>query len=251
MAVEGPHLRRRGGRHHRDRGEARAGIARADRRDLLVGMVVVEDLALPQGGARRLRRGGELGRARRLRAGRPRGRRRPEEDRALHLRRRPQGDVLGRMGRPAAEVVPVPSRSKTGRPARSPLRQGVCARPARGDTQRRMGQDARAAGGHRDRDGRLRRALRRRRIRRAHRHAGEDHRHLDVRLRDRAGRRRDRQRPRHLRHRQRLDHAGLLRHRGGAVGGRGSAEVVGRRCLQGWRRAACATVGRSVDAGAR
>ena len=46
--------------------------------------------------------------------------------------------------------------------------------------------------------------------------------------------RRDRQRPRHLRHRQRLDHAGLLRHRGGAVGGGRSLEMVGRRRMP-WR----------------
>ena len=67
----------------------------------------------------------------------------------------------------------------------------------------------------------------------AGRHARQDHRHVDLRLRDRAGRRdRIAAHPGHLRHRQRLDHAGLLRHRGGAVGGRRHAQMVGRGRLR-------------------
>ena len=41
-----------------------------------------------------------------------------------------------------------------------------------------------------------------------------------------------RQHPRHLRHRQRIDHAWLFRHRGGAVGRRRPPEVVGRGRLR-------------------
>ncbi len=51
------HTGRGGGRgHHRGRRRARAAVPRADRRHLLLRVVLVEDLALPQGGARRLRR---------------------------------------------------------------------------------------------------------------------------------------------------------------------------------------------------
>ena len=50
-------------------------VPRADRRHVLVRVVLVEDLALPQGRARRVRCGGELGRAGRLRPGGAGGRR--------------------------------------------------------------------------------------------------------------------------------------------------------------------------------
>ena len=76
------------------------------------------------------------------------------------------------------------------------------------------------AEGHPDRDGQLRRALRRGRRRRREGHARQDHRHVDLRLRRRAVEREGGRHPRHLRDRERLDHAGLLRHRGRAVGGR-------------------------------
>ena len=114
----------------------------------------------------------------------------PARDRPLRLRRRAQGDVLGRVGRPAVEGVPRAARSEARRAARSALRQGACrrARPAghavRASGRRRSG----CAPGIADRDGRLRRALRRRRLRHRDRHARQDHRHVHLRLRDRAGR---------------------------------------------------------------
>jgi len=58
--VEGPHGRRGGRGHHPDRGRARPAVPRADRRHLLVRVVLVEDLALPEGSPRRLRRRPQL-----------------------------------------------------------------------------------------------------------------------------------------------------------------------------------------------
>ncbi len=52
LALEGPHRRRGGRGHHPDRGRARAAVPRADRRHVLLRVVLVEDLALPEGGAR-------------------------------------------------------------------------------------------------------------------------------------------------------------------------------------------------------
>ena len=106
------------------------------------------------------------------------------------------------------KAFPRAPRSEARRSARSPLRPGLGARPARRAAERATGR-ARSAcrQGIADRHGRLRRALRRGRLGHHDRHAGEDHRHLDLRLRDRARRRPDRRHPRHLRHRQRLDHA--------------------------------------------
>ena len=68
VALEGSHLGGRGRRDHRDRRRARAGAARADRRDVFLRVVLVEDLALPARRAGRVRRGGELGGAGRFRA---------------------------------------------------------------------------------------------------------------------------------------------------------------------------------------
>ena len=112
VAVEGPHGRGRGGGHHRCGARARAVPARADRRHLLLGVVVVEDLALPEGRARRLRCRRELGGARRLRARRSRRSQRASPDRALHLRGGPQGAVRRRVGRPSAGRVPRDARSQ-------------------------------------------------------------------------------------------------------------------------------------------
>ncbi len=98
VALEGSHGVGGSGRDHRARQTARARIPRADRRRLLLGMVVVEDLALPEGGAGCVPRGGELGRARRLRSGVARRRERSRKDRALGVRRRAQGDVFGQWG---------------------------------------------------------------------------------------------------------------------------------------------------------
>ena len=115
-----------------------------------------------------------------------------DADRPLHLRRRAQGDVLRRVGRPAAEGVPRAARSEARRRCATgcTTRRWPPGTPA-GHAERRSGRATFGLrAGHRDRDGRLRRALRRRRLGRPHRHAREDHRHLDLRLRDRAGRRR-------------------------------------------------------------
>ena len=60
-----------------------------------------------------------------------------------------------------------------------------------------------------DRDRRIRRPLRRDRLRRARGHAGQGDRHLDLRLRRRSARQAGRRHPRHLRHRQGRDPAGL------------------------------------------
>ena len=162
----------------------------------------------------------------------------PRRHRPLRLRRRPQGDVFRRVGRPAVEGVSRAPRSEARRAARSPLRSRAAAGHAGRQPVPRMGERARTARRHRHRDGRLRRALRRGRLGHRGRHAGQDHRHLDVRLRDRAVRA-SANHPRHLRHRQRLDHAGLLRHRGGAVGGRRHPQLVGRGRLRRGGDASC------------
>ncbi len=65
---------------------------------------------------------------------------------------------------------------------------------------------------HSDRHRRIRRSLRRDRVWRARRRAGQSDRHFDLRLRGRFGREADRGYPRHLRHRQRRHSARLFRH---------------------------------------
>ena len=235
VALEGPHRRGGSGGDHRDRQTACAAIPRAYRRHLLVRVVVVEDLEMPEGRARGVRRGCELGRARRLRSRGARRRRRFARHRPLHLRGRPQGDVLRRVGRPAVEGFPRATRSQARRAARSPLRSRAAAGNSRRQPVPRVGGRARTSRRHRHRDGRIRRALRRGGVRDRSRHAGQDHRHVDVRLRDCADRRQGKpvaNHPRHLRHRQRLDPAGLSRHRSGAVGRRRHPQLVGRSRLR-------------------
>ena len=117
----------------------------------------------------RLRRRPQLGGARRLRPGGPGRHRRSREDPALRLRRRPQGDVLRRLGRPAVEGLPEAPRPEAGRPARPALREGVRGGPAGGHAVEGVGREARPPRGHPDRDGGLRRALRRGRLRRPRR----------------------------------------------------------------------------------
>ena len=152
-----------------DREGARARTARADRRHLFVRMVVVEDLALPQGRAGRVRRGGELGRARRLRPGRARRRRRLD-DRSSAASAPP----ATRRCTPRRGAGCRRRRSWRGSIRSSPtLRDRLYdkawppGRPA-GRLERRVGARRSAcAPGIADRDGRLRRALRRRRLRHA------------------------------------------------------------------------------------
>ncbi len=105
VVVERPHRRRGSRRDHGDGAATCAGVPRANRRHVFVRMVVVEDLEMPEGGARGVRRRGELGGARRLRARGSGQRRRSQGHRSQCVRRRPQGDVLGRVGRPAIEDV--------------------------------------------------------------------------------------------------------------------------------------------------
>ena len=84
--------------------------------------------------------------------------------------------------------------------------------------------------------GEIRRALRRDRLRRGRGHAGQGHRHEHLRLRGRPRQQDRRRHPRHLRHRAGRDPAGLLRHRGGAIGRGRHFQVVGRRRLRRRRR---------------
>ena len=156
-------------------------------------------------------------------------RRRSARGQPQHLRRRPQGDVLARLGRPAVGRLPGAARSAPGRAARAPVHRGLRGGSPGGRAVAGVGGAPGAAAGDRRRHGRVRRAPGRGRRRHPRRHAGEDHRHLDLRHRDRARERRAPRDPRHLRHRRRLGHARLPRHRGRAVGGRRSAGLVDRR----------------------
>ena len=100
----------------------------------------------------------------------------------------------------------------------------------------RLGEETRSAGGHSHRDRRIRRSLRRDRLRRARRHAGQSHRHVDLRLRRRLRREECARYPGHLRHRQRRDPARILRHRGRPVCRRRYFQMVGRsRVRRRWR----------------
>ena len=165
------------------------------------------------------------------------GVREPEGHRPLRLRGGPQGDVFRRVGRPAVEGVPRALDPKLAASCVIALYERAHAAGTPAGHLCREWATFGLREGHPDRDGRVRRALRRRRVGRPARHARQDHRHVDLRLRDRAAattRRRPRH-PGHLRHRERLDHAGLLRHRSGAVGGRRHPELVGRRRVPGRR----------------
>ncbi len=203
-------------------------IPRADRRHVLLRVVLVEDLALPEGGAGGVRRGGELGGAGRLRARGPRGR-----DRSA---RRPRCVCAAGTRR----CTPTPGAAC---PTRRSWRGSTRSSPrcATGSTTQAYPADRPAGalcaawaealglrGGHPDRDGRLRRALRRRR--RGHHGRARSSRSSAPPPATAPSRPRpsDRRRhPRHLRHRRRLGHAGLLRHRGRAVGGRRPAPAGG------------------------
>ena len=125
LAVEGPHRLARSGEDHRAPRQAPPGIHRQMRRRLFVGMVLVQDLALPERRAGDFRGGIFVGRTRRLDSVRARRRDGSAGDQAGRLRGRPQGALCGRMGRPARQGVPERARSAAGRFARPPLRKGL------------------------------------------------------------------------------------------------------------------------------
>ena len=141
------------------------------------------NLALSEGGAGCVPRGGELGRARRLHSGVARRREQFRNNRALGVRRRAQGDVFGQLGRAGRQDVPGAARPEYRRASRSAVRRRVAAGTTGRSTLCRVGEAARSPRRHGHRDGRLRRSLRRCRIGHRAGHAGEDHRHVDVRLR--------------------------------------------------------------------
>ena len=122
VVMEGPHRRRGSGGDHGDGARTCAAVSRADRRHLLVRVVVVEDLEMPQGGAGGVRCGRQLGGARRFRARGARRGRRPQAHRPLHLRRRPQGDVFRGVGRAAVERISRSPRPEARRLARPSVR---------------------------------------------------------------------------------------------------------------------------------
>ncbi len=145
---------------------------------------------LPEGGAGRVRRRRQLGRARRLHPGGAR-RRRPTRRRSSAASAPPvTRRCISRRtwGGLAVEGVPRSARSEARRAARPALRQGACRRARRpGTLCREWAATLGLRRGHRHRHGRLRCALRRRRLGHPAGHAGQDHRHVDLRLRDRAG----------------------------------------------------------------
>jgi len=208
-----------------------------DRRHVLVGVVLVEDLALPEGGAGRLRRGPQLGRARRLRPAVLAG----VDDPAKIQRcvcaaghKAMYSDVWG--GLPAKDFL------KRLDPRLADLRDRLYEKAHAADGRpalsRRSGRRGWASARESHRDGGLRRALRRGGLGRALGHARQDHRHLHLRLRRGLGEGEGPGRSRHLRDRERLDHARLLRDRGRPVRGGRHPQVVGGGRLRGRREAA-------------
>ena len=208
----------------------RPAVHRQMRRRLFLGMVLVEDLALPERRARRRSRPPTPG------SSSPTGfpsvlagvtdPRWSSAASAPPATRRSTRDDWG--GLPDKEFLAAldPRLAELARPA---LRTAPTTRrePA-GSLCSGMGGEARAARRHPDRDRRVRRPLRRDRLRRARGHAGQGDRHLDLRLRGRLGRQAGRRHSRHLRHRQGRHPARLFRHRGRPVGGRRHLQMVGR-----------------------
>ncbi len=120
-------------------------------------------------------------------------------------------------GYPDAEFL-VGSRSEA-RAAAKTLATDLRRGPAGGQTDGCLGRQARPARGDSRGGGRVRRAPGRRGLRDQGRRAGQDHRHQHLRHGGLAQQCEPAGHPGHLRHRRRLDPAGLLRPGGGPVGG--------------------------------
>ncbi len=210
LAVEGSHLLARGGQDHRALSRAPAAIHCQVRRGLLLGMVLVQALALPECRSADIRRRLLLGRTRRLDSLRARRRRRSAIGQTWGLPRGSQGALFRRLGRPAGQRIPDGAQSASRRTSRPALRKSLRRERARRLALRRLGDEARTPRRHSDRHRRIRCSLRRDRVWRARRDAGQGDRHLDLRLRGRFGREADRGYPRHLRHRQRRHSARLF-----------------------------------------
>ena len=167
LAVEGSHLLARGGQDHRAQRQAPAAIHRQVRRGLLLGMVLVQALALPECRSGDIRRRLLLGRTRRLDSLRARRRRRSAIGQTWSLPRGPQGALFRRLGRPAGQRIPDGARSASRRTSRPTLRKGLRRERARRLALLRLGDEAGAPRRHSDRYRRVRCSLRRDRVRRA------------------------------------------------------------------------------------
>ena len=217
---------------------ARAGPARADRRHVFLRVVLVEDLALPERRARRVRRRGELGGAGRFR---PVGARRRRPARATSCAASARPDTRRCTPRRGAAC-------RRRRSSRGSIRSWPTLRDRLYDARLRRGSPAgKLSAAWADDASACAPASRSRwatstrttaRSARASR-TGTFVKIIGTSTCDCAVRRCEQDAAGYsgdLRHRAGIDPAGVLRHRGGTVGGRRSAELVGRRVCDGQRR---------------
>ena len=239
------HTARRGSGGDHGRGPpARPAVPGAHRRRLLLGVVLVEDLALPQGRSRRLRRGRELDRAGRLRARRPgRGRRARARSSAASARPAtrpstptPGGACRTRRSSPASiRSWPRCATGSTTRPTPPTAPRGACAKAWAEELGLREGIPV-AMGGFDAHYGAVGAGVK----------TGTLVKIIGTSTCDCAiasAREPLAGRSRHLRDRERIHHARLLRHRGRPVGGGRHPALVGGGRLPGRRRAARGAVG--------